>query len=446
MLNLTLNLTLALNCWMTGAAMAGPYEDGVAALRGGKLSSALSLLQQAVDADPDHTEAWWELGWARWNASDMAGASKAWAEVQRLEPTHEDLGFWLAAAKARAEYKAFQDPLPAVETSPSSGELRFAAAGDTMMGSDLARGEAGLAPGNGDILFAGVKDLFTTVDVAFLNLEGPLADGIPSKKCGPESTSCYAFRTPTRYAGALQRAGIDIASLANNHAFDVGSAGQESSMKALDGVGIAHAGRYGDTGLIERKGLKVALVAAHSGSCCLNVNNLDEVKAAVALADKQADLVLFSYHGGAEGAEHRHVRGQTEVAWGEKRGNVKELAHAAIDAGADLVLGHGPHVLRAMEVYKGRLIAYSLGNFMGYKQFGTGGGYGGNTVILDATLASNGVLLEAKLHPVVLSGESIPSIVPGGAGLQHVRELSAEDFPETGVRVADDGTLSWGSR
>lgn len=440
------NYFLSLFVGWSGIAAAGPYDDGVAALRAGRLTDALSLLQQAVDQEPSHVEAWWELGWARWNGSDLSGAERAWTEVQRLDPDHQDLTFWLSAAKARAAYKAFKDPIPEVETAPGSGKLRITGAGDTMMGSDLARGEAGLAPGGGDVLFEGVKAVFQSADVAFLNLEGPLADGLPSSKCGPGSTSCYAFRTPTRYAGALQRAGIDLASLANNHAWDVGSGGQESSMKALDGVGIAHAGRYGDTALIERGGLKVALVAAHSGSCCLNVNNLDEVRAAVAIADKEADIVIFSYHGGAEGAEHRHVPKKTEVAWGEKRGDVNALAHAAIDAGADLVLGHGPHVLRAMEVYKGRLIAYSLGNFMGYKQFGTGGGYGGNTVIVDATLAGNGVLLSAKLHPVVLSGESIPSVDPKGAGLAHVRELSAADFPETGVRVADDGTLSWGPK
>lgn len=424
------------------SAWAGAYEDGVSALRAGRVDDALSLLQQAVDADPASAEAWWELGWARWTAADLPGAARCWEHVEQLDPDRDELQLWLGTARTRAKYRTFQGPFEPNPTEASGGSLTIVAGGDTMMGSDLRR-TTGLAPGDGDVLFDGVRPILEPADVAFLNLEGPLADGLPSDKCAPDSTSCYAFRTPTRYAAALQRTGLDLASLANNHAFDVGPEGQESTMKALDAVGIAHAGRYGDTALIERDGVKVALVAAHSGSCCLNVNELDEVRAAVALADQQADIVIFSFHGGMEGAQARHVPGKTEVAWGEARGDVKALGRAAIDAGADLVVGHGPHVVRAMEVYHGRLVAYSLGNFMGYKQFGTGGGYGGNTVLLEVELAANGVLKAAKLHSIALSGESIPEPDPDGTALGYVRELSAADFPETGVAVAEDGTLSW---
>jgi poly-gamma-glutamate capsule biosynthesis protein CapA/YwtB (metallophosphatase superfamily) len=312
-----------------------------------------------------------------------------------------------------------------------------------MMGSDLRKGAAGLPPGDGSALFDDVRPLLQGADVAFLNLEGPLADGLPSSKCGPGSSSCYAFRTPTRFAGALRGAGVDLASLANNHAFDLGSAGQASSMAALDAVGVAHAGRWGEVARVEHDGVKIAMVAAHSGVCCLNVNEIRELQAAVVEADRDADIVVFSFHGGKEGASARHVPGEVEVAWGERRGDVKALARAVIDAGADLVLGHGPHVLRAMEVYRGRLVAYSLGNFMGYRQFGTSGGYGGRTVLLEAELAGNGVLVSAKLHPLALDGDSVPRPDPSGAALQDVRELSAADFPETGVKVAEDGTLSW---
>lgn len=424
-------------------AHAGLYEEGVAALREGRSSDALSLLQQAVDGDPKSVAGWWELGWVKWNTEDFAGATRAWEQVATLDPKHAELELWLGAARTRSALRGFTGVLPPVETTPDDQTIRFVAGGDTMMGSDLVRGPSGLPPGDGDVVFDGVRPLLTGADVAFLNLEGPLADGLASQKCGPESTSCYAFRTPTRFAGALQRVGLDLASLANNHASDLGPEGHQSSMDALDGVGIAHAGRYGDTGLIEKNGLKIALVAAHSGSCCLNVNELDEVRAAVALADEKADIVVFSYHGGAEGAEHRHVRGETEIAWGERRGNVKELAHAAIDAGADLVVGHGPHVLRAMEVYRDRMIAYSLGNFIGYRQFGSAGGYGGVTVLLDVELAGNGVLRSAKLHPMALDGDSVPHPDPAGTGLKHIRDLSAADFPQSGVKVADDGTLSW---
>ena len=293
-------------------------------------------------------------------------------------------------------------------------------------------------------LLAPFGALFRDADLAFLNLEGTLADDVPSTKCGPQSTSCYAFRSPTRFTAALTAVGIDVVSHANNHAMDLSEPGMLSTAAALDAVGIAHAGRYGDVALVDHNGTKIAVVAAHSGECCLNVNDLHEVSGAVTWADQNADLVLFSFHGGAEGSRARHVPGKPEVAWGEQRGDVKALARTAIDAGADLVLGHGPHVLRAMEVYRGRLIAYSLGNFVGYRQFGTKGGFTGNSVILEVELAANGALVSGRLHPVTLDKEAVPKPDPLGTGWAQIAELSAIDFPITGVRVDDEGVLSWG--
>jgi len=430
--------------WWLALALAGPFEEGVEALKRGDRVAARTLLTQAAEADPKAIGPRWELGWACWVDDDFACSAAQWADVQTLDADHEDVGFWLQAARTRQQLKAAGGSNPEVATSPDGeGGIRFVAAGDTMMGSDLRRGDAGLPPSDGAGIFDGVKSIFQGADVAFLNLEGPLADDLPSSKCKPGSTSCYAFRTPTRYAKNLVDAGVDVVSLANNHAFDLGAAGQQSTMDILDRVGIAHAGRYGDVGTVVVGETKVAVVAAHSGSCCLNVNRLDEVQAAIREADKTHDLVVLSFHGGAEGARARHVPGKTEVAWGERRGDVKALARAAVDAGADLVIGHGPHVLRAMEVYKGRLVAYSLGNFMGYAQFGTQGGLGGHTVMVDAVLAPNGALVSAKLHAIRLDERSVPSVDEAGVGLGHVRELTAADFPETGVTVEEDGSLSW---
>jgi hypothetical protein len=421
-------------------------DEGARALREGRVDDAVTLLAEAVASDPTDVEAWWELGWAAWTRGDPRAAAEAWSRVEALDPGHADLATWLEAARVRASLAGVTVPTATPETLATPRTLRIVAGGDTMMGSDLKRGPAGLAPGNGETLFDDTRALFRAADVAYLNLEGPLADGLPSTKCSEGSTSCYAFRTPTRYADALTSIGLDFGQLANNHAFDVGPEGNASTMKALDERGIAHAGRWGDVGYIERNGVKIALVAAHSGTCCLNVNDLEEVKRQVAAADAEADLVIFGFHGGREGAAYRNVPKELEIAWGERRGDVHALAHAAVDAGADLVLGSGPHVLRAMEVYQGRLIAYSLGNFMGYRQFGTAGGFGGRTVLLDATLADNGVLVSARLHPLAMDASSVPHPDPTGAALQDVRELSAADFPETGVRVAPDGVLSWGPR
>ncbi|MCB9677447.1 MAG: CapA family protein [Alphaproteobacteria bacterium] len=429
--------------WMLSLAHAGAFEDGLAALQSGKPDVAKEHLSAATAADPANSEAWWELGWACWTLKDWAAAETAWKRVEALDPKKDELQHWLGAARTRKELATVKGPLDPVSTEPSEGRVRIAAAGDTMMGSDLKKGPEGLAPGDGESIFADSKAILSAADIAFLNLEGPLADGLPSTKCGPKSTSCYAFRTPTRYTKALVSAGIDVASLANNHASDLGAAGQQASMDALDAAGIAHAGRYGDVAMLERGGTKIAFLAAHSGSCCLNVNEIEEIQAAVRLADREADIVVLSFHGGAEGYSARNVPGRTEVAWGEKRGDVKALAHAAIDAGADLVIGHGPHVLRGMEVYRGRLVAYSMGNFVGFRQFGTQGGFGGTSAILDAELAGNGVLVSARIHPMALDDEGVPHPDPSGAAWEQIRELTAADFPQTGVKIGPDGTLSW---
>lgn len=333
---------------------------------------------------------------------------------------------------------------PAEAAGP--GELVVVAAGDTMMGSDRVKGAAGLPPDDGAMIFADTTPVFSVADVAFLNLEGPLAEGLSSPKCAPTSTDCYAFRTPTRFVQNLVRAGVDVVSLANNHANDLGEEGLLSTMATLDGAGIAHAGRRGDVAFLERGGRTIAVVGAHSGSCCVNVNDLDEVRAAVHAADERADIVIFAFHGGAEGPEHRHVPGAVEVAWGEPRGDVRALGRAAVEAGADLVLGTGPHVLRAMEVYQGRLIAYSLGNYTGFRQFGTKGGPGGTSALLEARLGEDGRFLGGRLVSLALDGESVPHLDPTGAGARMVDELSRADFPETGVRVAADGSLSWGAK
>ncbi len=438
-----LAILLTLACLFPHHAAAGDYEIGVRALKAGKLEKARRALLRAVQKEPGSSRAWWELGWVHWRTGKIVKARDAWLEVERLQPERPELGHWLGAVRTKLALREVPAGPVDVPVEPAGGRIRIAAAGDTMMGSELRRGARGLAPGNGESLFAHVRHVFESADVAFLNLEGALADGLPQKKCRPDSVSCYAFRTPTRYAAALEAASIDVVSCANNHAMDLGVAGMESTMRALDKVGIAHAGRYGDTALLDVRGLSVAVVAAHFGSCCPNVNLVDEVAAAVRLADRRADVVVLSFHAGAEGARARHVTGRTEKAFGEWRGDAKKLARAAVDAGADLVIGHGPHVLRAMEVYRGRLIAYSLGNFMGYVQFGMGGGPGGTTVILDAELSANGVLVSARLHPVALDGKSVPRPDPRGLGLKHVRELSRADFPRTGVRVARDGRLSW---
>ena len=149
--------------------------------------------------------------------------------------------------------------------------------------------------------------------------------------------------------------------------------------------------------------------------------------------------MIVSFHGGAEGNGRQRVPHAKELFYGENRGELRVFTHAVVDAGADLVLGHGPHVLRGMEIYGGRLIAYSLGNFATYRGMSLKGDLG-TTIILEVRLGADGAFLGGKAHAVKQPAPGGPRL--GGEGPAVLGKLSALDFPETAVKVADDGTLT----
>ena len=162
--------------------------------------------------------------------------------------------------------------------------------------------------------------------------------------------------------------------------------------------------------------------------------------ALVKKADAWADLVVVTMHAGAEGSDHQHVDPGTEYFLGENRGNSVAFTHAMVRAGADLVVGSGPHVLRGMEWYRGRLIAYSLGNFVGYHTLNTSG-VTGVTGILQVTLGRNASYVAGNLVPVTIAGDGIPRPDPSGAARGIVRTLSKEDFGKRAIQVSRTGVL-----
>jgi len=151
--------------------------------------------------------------------------------------------------------------------------------------------------------------------------------------------------------------------------------------------------------------------------------------------------VIVSFHGGAEGRAAIHVPYGTETFFGENRGDLRTFSHAVVDAGADLVLGHGPHVLRGMELYKDRLIAYSLGNFATYGRFNLSGN-SGLGVILEVNMDPAGGFISGQLFPTRQIGQGIPTKDTQGRAIDLIRTLSHQDFPEYGIQVAQDGTIA----
>lgn len=351
------------------------------------------------------------------------------------------------AKKKKKEAPAFvMEPIPHIEgplpdlAAPDKPDdaITFAAVGDIMMGSTFP--EERLPPEDGAKMLLEVTPVLSAADIAFGNLEGPLAEGGETKKCKKNGGACYAFRCPTRYGQYLLDAGFDVMSLANNHANDFGEDGRAQTMAKLDELGIAHTGPVGDIARLTVRGKKVDVIAFATYAHSHNLNDLETARALVEKSAAEADIVVVSFHGGAEGKSRQRVPHGPEMFHGENRGDLRVFTHAMVDAGADLILGHGPHVIRGIEVYKDRLIVYSLGNFATYGGFNLSGASGLSTIV-EATLAPDGKFVSGKAHP-------LKQIPPGGPVfddkkelLPLLRDLSEADFPGTAVRVGADGTL-----
>ena len=341
-----------------------------------------------------------------------------------------------------AESNASPKPTSTPTPTKFDGSIKISAVGDMMIGSPFPTSDR-MPPDDGINILKEVTSILSVSDIAFGNLEGSLLDYGVSKKCRPNSKVCYAFRMPTRFGKYFKDAGFDVLSLANNHAGDFGEIGRATTRKILDGLGVKHAGSnkslYSTT-YLERKGKRIAFIGFSTNSVSLNVNNLAEARRAVMAADRKADIVVVSFHGGAEGAKAQRVPRRTEIFYGERRGNLRLFARTVINAGADLVIGHGPHVLRGMEIYKGRLVAYSLGNFATYGWFKLIG-LPGLTMILDVEIDGEGKFLNGKIHAGKQVDWGIPSFDKTGAAIRKVRQLSTADFGINAPVIAVDGTF-----
>ncbi len=430
---------------LSSLALAGPqqdYEAGVRALKAKDGTTAEAALARCVAADPERNDCRWELGWAHWLQSDFDAVVVTWEEVLRRDPDHAEAKKYLAEARDNVALQArvaqSRQDVPAEISPPSEGAaLRLRAVGDVMLGTDFPAGH--LPPDDGAHLLDDVAPWLEDADLTFANLEGPLCDSGKTTKCG-SGGNCYAFRSPTRYGAYVRDAGVDLASVANNHANDFGAACMAETTATLDGLGITWSGVPGTIGFTRSQGLTIALVAFHTSPSSNHLNDLDGAVALVRTAAQRAHVVIVSFHGGAEGSKALHVPQGRETFYGEDRGDLRRFTHAVVDAGADVVLGHGPHVLRGMEIYRDRLIAYSLGNFATYGRFNLSGplGIGG---VLEVEVDGEGRFVAGQLLPTRQEGRGVPVIDEGAAALDLVRTLSAEDFPETGVIVAQDGSL-----
>jgi hypothetical protein len=332
---------------------------------------------------------------------------------------------------------------PVATPAKTNESITIAAVGDIMLGSPYPN-ETRMPPNDGADLLKGVTPILSAADIAFGNLEGPIVDTGTSVKCSPGSTKCFAFRMPTRYGQYLKAAGFDVMGVANNHAGDFGEAGRLSTLRVLDEQDIKHAGSLPPQATIaylEVKGNRVAVIGFGHNNGMPNVNDLTGARQLVLEAKKKADIVIVSFHGGAEGTDHQHVATRAEIFLGENRGNLPAFTHAVIDAGADLVLGHGPHVMRGMEMYKDRLIVYSLGNFCTYGWF-TLAAETALTEIVEIRIGTDGKFISGKINAGKQEGRGGPVLDPSGEAIRVVRDLSTTDFGSNAPKIDDDGSIT----
>ena len=355
-----------------------------------------------------------------------------------------------------------QPALPPTPPPRLYAPVRLAFVGDINLGT--ATLPDGVPPDSGRGLLDSARASLSG-DLVVGNFEGVLADTGTSTKClrrkpvhsgrksrpKPRSDTlevrpnCYAFRTPTLLAPRLLEAGFTHLNLANNHANDLGAAGRASTERTLDSLGLR---LYGPLGLITvdsvRKGDSLTTVGLIGFTTYPFAYDLLDIERSAAVVDSLrplVDLLIVTFHGGAEGVKALRTGEAAESLGREPRGDLRRWARAVIDAGADAVIGHGPHVLRGMEFYRGRLIAYSLGNFLTYRGFNLAGPLG-ITGVLQLEFDPGRSLRGARLVPMVQRPLRGPAPDPDRAAVEMVRSLSAQDFGDGAAMLSDSGEIT----
>jgi poly-gamma-glutamate capsule biosynthesis protein CapA/YwtB (metallophosphatase superfamily) len=333
----------------------------------------------------------------------------------------------LAAAPVRPQAS---HPSPAPSASPSPSR-RFTL---------VAGGDVSLAGEPQSALFAGTRGYLRSADLAVANLEGTLATGGAARCAASAKEGCFVFRASPRWAQTLKAAGFAAFSVANNHALDFGSEAQRETLAALKSASLAATGLPGQIAYVHAAGIKVAFIAAAPYTWSQSLLDAVGTQALVRTAARHANVVLVYMHAGAEGADAIHVSGADETYRGERRGNARAFARAMVAAGADLVFASGPHVLRGIEWYRHRLIAYSLGNLATSHTLSTTGALG-QSALLRITLDARGRFVAGSLIPLHLDSWGSPSYDPSRSGLAAIRTVSREDFGAAAARIAGSGMI-----
>ena len=352
--------------------------------------------------------------------------------------------FSACGADGQGSKAAVSEPVAALADTVQPVErpieaFTVALTGDIMMGTTYP--DTLLPAGDGRALFVDVRGILAAADLAVGNLEGTLCDSAATRK--RKSEHSYSFRTPVRFAARLKEAGYDYLSLANNHTFDFGYDGLVSTENALDGQGISYSGirRRPASVVLERGGVRFGLCSFGHNAHTLRHQELSKVREVLDSLRACADIVVVSFHGGGEGTAFSHLPDSTEVFLGENRGSLRLFARFCIDNGADIVFGHGPHVVRCVEMYKNRFIAYSLGNFCTPYSISIAGVSGYAPVIVVDT-DRRGKFLGGRIYPFIQRRGLGPRRDTTNVVIRHIRMLTDADVFGGRLEISGDGLVT----
>jgi hypothetical protein len=336
--------------------------------------------------------------------------------------------------------------------------VRLCAGGDVTLGSNLdpkwahtaaqkLRAEYGLSPEPAALL-SPLRPLVADADVVLLNIEGAIGQGpVAEQKCSPNSTNCYAFRQPVSAARALRELApeaVVVGNVANNHSRDAGGPGFAQTARHLRRADVRVTGADTlATRVVTLAGDTLAALGFHTTADGLipDARDLNAVYRHVARAVRTYGTVVVTMHLGAEGVDAQRTRNETEIFLGRfDRGNPVAFADTVFAAGATLIIGHGPHVLRAAEWRGDRLVFYSLGNLLTYGPFNNKEPTNRGAVAC-VTIDSARHVSEAELRSTVQSAPGVLRADPSERAVAIVDSLSALDFPRTGVRVGPGGVV-----
>ena len=308
--------------------------------------------------------------------------------------------------------------LPARAQAPDS-LLTLALCGDIMMGTTYPT--VRLPENEGKDIFSDVKQLFLDADLAAGNLEGVICEGGICTK-NTANANNYAFRMPERYAHLLTDAGFDYLNLANNHTNDFGSFGLDRTRELLEKEGISYSGLPDcESTVVERDGVRYGICSFGHNSYTLKHTDTAAVTRIVTALRPQCDILVVTFHGGAEGSKYSHLPDGPETYLGENRGNLRAFA---------------------VECYKDRIVAYSLGNFC--TTFGVNlSGVNGYAPVLVVKIDRTGRFVEGRIHSFIQTQGTGPRLDATDKVAQHMRSLSETDFRgQCGLDISDNGTMT----